>query len=133
MSAQLRKFTKLHLPNAHIFNMPGSDHTARMIRADLKAAGIEYRDDAGRVADFHCLRHTFVSNLAGCGVHPKTAQTLARHSTIALTMDRYTHDLPEQSVRAVAKLPDLTHAPQLRTSKATGGEGKSAAGGRLPA
>ena len=48
-------------------------------------------DDAGRVADFHSLRHTFISNLAASGVHPKVAQQLARHSTITLTMDRYSH------------------------------------------
>ena len=41
------------------------------------------------MADFHALRHTFVSNLA----NSKMAQPLARHSTITLTMDRYTHSL----------------------------------------
>ena len=50
-----------------------------------------YKDADGRCADFHCLRHTFITALAGSGVTPKTAQTLARHSTITLTMDRYTH------------------------------------------
>lgn len=50
-----------------------------------------YVDAAGRVADFHALRHTYITNLATAGVSPKTAQTLARHSTITLTMDRYTH------------------------------------------
>lgn len=48
---------------------------------------LKYRDDAGRVFDFHSLRHQFISNLAQAGVHPKEAQTLARHSTITLTMD----------------------------------------------
>jgi hypothetical protein len=37
--------------------------------------------------DLYALRHTFISNLAAGGVHPKTAQGLARHSTITLTMD----------------------------------------------
>jgi len=54
------------------------------------------RDDAGRVADFHSLRHTFITNLANSGVHPKTTQTLARHGSISLTMDNYTHTLSEQ-------------------------------------
>ncbi len=39
----------------------------------------------------HALRHTFISNLARAGIHPKTAQALARHSTITLTLDRYSH------------------------------------------
>ena len=41
---------------------------------------------------FHALRHTFITNLARSGVHPKTAQSLARHSTITLTMDRYSRN-----------------------------------------
>ena len=41
---------------------------------------LAYRDHAGLVADFHSLRHTFISNLARAGVHPKLAQSLARHS-----------------------------------------------------
>ena len=45
----------------------------------------------GETADFHALRHTFISMLASSGVHPKVAQQLARHSTITLTRDRSSH------------------------------------------
>ncbi len=70
--------------------------------------GIPYRDDARRVADFHCLRHSFISNLAAGGVHPKTGQTLARHSTISLTMNTYTHGYAGDEAAALAVLPDLS-------------------------
>jgi len=53
-----------------------------MIKADLAAAGVPYKDAHDRYADFHALRHTFISNLARAGVHPRNAQALARHSTI---------------------------------------------------
>ena len=62
---------------------------AVMLRKDLKRAGIPYRDEQGRFADFHALRHTFISSLARCGVHPAKAKELARHSTITLTMDMF--------------------------------------------
>ena len=54
---------------------PGTwpDKAAEMFRIDLEAAGIGYATDAG-IADFHSLRHTFISNLAAGGVHPKLAQ-----------------------------------------------------------
>jgi hypothetical protein len=42
------------------------------------------------VFDFHALRNQFISDLARGGVHPKEMQQLARHSTITLTLDRYT-------------------------------------------
>jgi integrase/recombinase XerD len=45
----------------------------------------------GRFADFHSLRHFFITNLERAGVSPKLAQTLARHSDIRLTLGIYTH------------------------------------------
>jgi len=48
-------------------------------------AKIEYVDDSGRYADFHCLRHNTGSLLAANGVHPKVAQILMRHCDINLT------------------------------------------------
>src|SRR5262249_13411612 len=82
-------------------------------QADLVAAGIPYAIDGPNgplFADFHSLRHTFITNLANGGVHPKTAQTLARHSTITLTMDRYSHTLVGEQVEALNLLPDLSQA-----------------------
>jgi len=110
----LRKATAMVLA-AHVTDMPPvakvftamPTKTVDMIRFDLEAAEIPYVDDSGRYADFHALRHTFITNLARSGVHPKVAQDLARHSTIQLTLDRYTHTALETQVEALEKLPDL--------------------------
>jgi integrase len=93
-------------PTALAFGLHRVERTAQLVRKDLEAAGFDYETDAG-VADFHALRHTFLTNLARAGVHPKTAQTLARHSTISLTLDRYTHTLLGDEAHAVSLLPDL--------------------------
>jgi len=100
-------------PDANAQLFPGTWHKdgAEMMRRDLKAARSAWLDEAdneaeradreesgfllfetddGR-ADFHSHRHTFISNLANSGVHPNLAKNLARHSTITLTMDRYSH------------------------------------------
>ena len=58
--------------------------------AKVAASGVPFETPEGR-ADFHALRHSFISNLVRAGVSPKVAQQLARHSTITLTMDRYAH------------------------------------------
>ena len=81
---------------------------------------LAYRDHSNRVVDFHALRHTFISNLANGGVHPKDAQALARHSTITLTMDCYTHTSRGKLATALEALPDLRHDPAVETLKATG-------------
>ncbi len=86
---------------------------AAMLRLDLEAAGISYVDEAGRFADFHSLRHTFISELSRSGIHPKVAQSLARHSTIVLTMDRYTAPaLLETQAEAVNRLPEFVAVGQ---------------------
>ena len=90
-------------------------NAARIIRVDLKAAGIPYTDESGNVFDFHALRHQFISNLAAAGVHPKTAQELARHSDIKLTLNRYTHVFRGELDKAVDALPDYA-AEQARQS-----------------
>ncbi len=65
-------------------------------------------DEAGRVADFHALRATYITALVRGGASVKVAQTLARHSTPVLTMNTYTrlgvHDL----TGALDALPDLS-------------------------
>ena len=76
-----------------------------MLREDIGKAGITYRDDSGRVVDFHALKHTFISNLERHGVHPKTAQNLARHGSISLTMDCYSHMLKEDEWSALVVRP----------------------------
>ena len=76
-----------------------------MMRLDLERAGVPYVDAEGRVADFHANRHTFITNLCRAGVAPKVAQSLARHSTITLTMDVYSHADSGERVAAVRSLP----------------------------
>ncbi len=114
----LRAYLATKAPSAPAFSMPRKESVSKMIRADYEAAGIVRRDEAGRVVDFHALRHTFITNLAQSGVHPKTAQALARHSTIKLTMDRYSHSFREDEEAAVEALPSLSAS--LEQEAATG-------------
>ena len=85
--------------------------TSKMMRLDLERAGVPYVDAEGHVADFHANRHTFITNLCRAGVAPKVAQSLARHSTITLTMDVYSHADLSEWVEAVRSLPA---PPQLQ-------------------
>jgi len=67
----------------------GRANTAKMIQADLDAAGVEWRNGLV-VVEFHSMRQNFATGLARAGVHPKLAQKLVRHSDINLTMGTYT-------------------------------------------
>jgi integrase len=78
-----------------------------MLRYDLEMAGISYVDESGRYGDFHALRHTFITNMVKCGVSPKAAQSLARHSTIDLTMNVYASLTVHDQASAPASLPPI--------------------------
>jgi len=49
-----------------------------------------------------------VAALSAAGMHPKKVQTLARHTTITLTLDRYSHITLESQIDTVSALPDLS-------------------------
>ena len=68
---------------------------------------LTYKNFDGRFADFHSLRHTFITNLGKAKVSPKTAQTLARHSDISLTMNIYSHIEEEDQIEAINALPGI--------------------------
>lgn len=52
------------------------------------------------------------------GVVPKLAQDLARHSTITLTMDHYSHTVHAERVAATEALPDLDAKPDAASRAA---------------
>ena len=123
-----------------VFAMP--TRTAEMLKADLEAARqkwihnapsdkerkarqrsgfLTYKDPSDRIADFHALRHTFITRLARSGITPAVAKSLARHSTITLTMDHYTHTLIEDERSALARLPGIEAVkPEREAAHATG-------------
>ncbi len=120
LAMKLRDHCAMKLPNAPVFSLGRWTRTAEMLKADLEAAEVKYEDDSGRIADFHALRMTFVTNLAKSGVHPRVAQELARHSDVKLTLEVYTHVALESKTDAVAMLPDFDAAEEDET--ATGQE-----------
>lgn len=115
---ELKEYFRGKLPSAQALQMPSIGKLASMLRKDLEVSGIQPTDEPGRIIDFHALRHTFITNLARSGVHPKTAQALARHSTITLTMDRCSHVLLEDTAQAIEMLPKVYQVGM--TEQATG-------------
>ncbi len=124
LAAMLRRWIGDKAASDPLWPGKWAEHKAagKMLRADLELAGVAYQDASGRFADFHALRHTFVSGLAKGGVHPKVAQTLARHKKLELTMNVYTHTHTEDLVEALATLPALPGGP---ADGADGADGKS--------
>lgn len=52
----------------------------------------------------HDLRHSHATHLLAAGVHPKIAQERLGHSSIAITMDTYSHAMPNMQADAAARI-----------------------------
>lgn len=61
----------------------------KTLKADMKAAGIKFKDEQGRVVDFHALRMTADTMLGVAGVPARVRMLFMRHSDIRLTMQTY--------------------------------------------
>lgn len=106
----LRQYLQGHDPDERLWPGGWNRRAAEMLRVDLKTAGIPYETDDG-IFDFHCLRVTYVTNLAKIVPNAKIVQTLARHSTIVLTMHLYA----KQDAKAAAEA--LKGLPRIRTRR----------------
>jgi integrase len=72
-------------------------------RATFGLAKVLLAADLPRVR-VHDLRHTTASVLLEVGIHPKVVQDLPGHSTIAVTLDTYSHVAPGLHREAVRRL-----------------------------
>lgn len=70
----------------------------------LLAAATKKAETEGRkfkAFNWHALRHFAISTWIEAGMQPKTVQTFAGHSSLAVTMSRYGHMFPSDSHRNV--------------------------------
>ena len=131
LAAVLRPWLATKPSDRPVFKMP--EKTAKMVRRDLEAARAVWIaegasqaeraersasdflcpvDGAGRVADFHAFRHSFITAIVASGASAKVAQELARHSTPALTLGLYTHTRLHDLTGALEGLPPIMDAPR---------------------
>lgn len=88
-----------------------ADATGAPLRPDAvsKRFASRVRNAGVPAIRFHDLRHTHASRLLAAGVHPKIVQERLGHSSIAITLDIYSHvlvGLQADAARAVAELVD---------------------------
>ena len=73
---------------------------ARDYRKVVKSTNLPY-------IRFHDLRHTHATLLFQQGIHPKVVSERLGHSTIGITMDTYTHVLPNMQKEAADQFEQL--------------------------
>jgi integrase len=81
----------------YVFQRRNGNYVARQFKKAVRSAGLDER------LHFHCLRHSFASNLIRAGVNPVHVKELMGHSNLATTL-KYTHVDIDDLRGAVSKL-----------------------------
>jgi integrase len=81
---------------------------SQAVRYFMRARGIKVR--------LHGLRHSHASHMLAAGVHPKVAQERLGHSSIAITMDIYSHVMPNMQADAAARVDEALRAAMPKTT-----------------
>ena len=120
------KFMKQDLETARAAWM--DDAKTESARCDREQSDfLCYRNHDGKQADFHALRHTYLSRLGRSGASLRTAMDLGRHTTPQMAM-RYQkaqiHDLVA-AVESLPRLPLPSTQPETEALPATGTDGTS--------
>ena len=91
------------------------DGISKRFKRILRAAGLP------QTTTLHDLRHTHATLLLGEGIHPKVVSERLGHSTVAITLDLYSHMIPglqqDAACRADAALESLN--PETKNSRST--------------
>lgn len=66
--------------------------------------GVAVRKAKVTAIRFHDLRHTHATLGLAAGIHPKVMQERLGHSSIAITLDRYSHVIPSMQEDAASKV-----------------------------
>jgi integrase len=70
---------------------------------------------------FHDLRHSAATHMLASNVHPKIASERLGHSKIGITLDLYSHVLPNMQADAAAIVDDALQAAVMKRQKRTPG------------
>ncbi len=103
VAAMLCPWLACKAPGKPVFNLP--EKTGQMIKADLKRAGI--KTEASGEIDMHSLRHGYITMLIKSAASLAIVKKLARHSSVDLTLETYTHLAIQEEAAAVDRPPSL--------------------------
>lgn len=112
LSSALAERMRAHLrskhPDAPAVRCCSKSNISRMLKADLTAAKVQYRDAKGEYLDFHALRGCFATYLRLAGVDQSTISRAMRHSSTRMTEEGYQRVFEAEILDALDRIPDLS-------------------------
>lgn len=105
---QRKRFeTNIIDPKAYTFRTPeGGPISRERVQAEIDRIVKAVQKDKPDFKRFtsHCFRHTFATRAIENGMKPQTLKTILGHSSLAMTMDLYSHVLPSTKADEMEKI-----------------------------
>lgn len=88
--------------NGNLIEPAVAQYYIRHIQETIRKDGIEFE-----AISPHTLRHTFATRCIENGMQPQVLKSILGHSSLAMTMDLYSHVLPDTKSEEMNKIADL--------------------------
>ena len=102
-----RQYTKIHNIGQYIFcNELGEVLSRERVQAEIDRITKKIISDGVEFPHItpHVFRHTFATRAIEAGMEPQVLKTILGHSSLAMTMDLYSHVLPDTKAEAMEKI-----------------------------
>ena len=103
--------------NADSFVLMKPDGSGHLNPRSLTFAITTLMRRQGSKVRLHGLRHSHASQMLAEGVHPKVVQERLGHASIAITMDIYSHVMPNMQAEAATKIDEALKAAQRKNGQ----------------
>lgn len=94
----------------YVFHLPeGTPISRERVQAEIDRIVKKVNETGFHMERFtsHCFRHTFATRAIEAGMQPQTLKTILGHSSLSMTMDLYSHVLPNTKAEEMQKVASV--------------------------
>ena len=94
----------------YVFHLPeGTPISRERVQSEIDRVLKKINETGDHIERFtsHCFRHTFATRAIEAGMQPQTLKTILGHSSLSMTMDLYSHVLPNTKAEEMQKVASI--------------------------
>ncbi len=105
-----REYSNVVSIDEYVFHLPeGTPISRERVQSEIDRVLKKINETGGHIERFtsHCFRHTFATRAIEAGMQPQTLKTILGHSSLSMTMDLYSHVLPNTRAEEMQKVASI--------------------------
>lgn len=105
-----REYSNVVNIDEYVFHLPeGTPISRERVQAEIDRIIKKVNETGFHMERFtsHCFRHTFATRAIEAGMQPQTLKTILGHSSLSMTMDLYSHVLPNTKAEEMQKVASI--------------------------